>query len=53
MTRRSRTGIRHDDGPIPDDLTLRTRRDRERLSRNIAWIATGFVVLTFAAGLIR
>ena len=40
-------------GPIPDDLTLRTRRDRERISRNIAWIATGFVVLTFAAGLIR
>ena len=52
QARPSRSGIRHDDGPIPDDLTLRTRRDRERISRVIAWAAIAAVVVAFGQGFI-
>lgn len=45
---RSRSGIRHDDGPIPADWACEQRRARERLSCHIAWLAIGFLVLAFA-----
>ena len=52
MTRRTRTGIRHDDGPIPDEMARRVRHGRERLSRHLSWLAIGLVILSFGAGLI-
>ncbi len=46
--RRPRFGLRHDDGPIPADWAYEQRRGRERLSRHIAWLAIGFLVLALA-----
>lgn len=44
---RSRAGIRHDDGPVPADYAARVRREREAVSRWLAWAAIAAVALAF------
>jgi hypothetical protein len=45
---RSRSGIRHDDGPIPQDYAVRVLDERERVTRHLAWFAIGFALVAFA-----
>jgi hypothetical protein len=44
-SRRSRSAIRHDDGPIPD--AARIAAERHELSRWLAWAAIALMVITF------